>query len=77
MLTSIATSGWSGPKFFYKIDRERPVQGRPGARQIAEVLWRQSQVVDVGRDLGMIRTEALLADRERSLAGRPGARQIA
>ena len=50
LLTSVATSGWSGPKARL-VDPERPLEGRPGARQIAQVPQHRAQVVDVDRDL--------------------------
>ena len=59
------------------VDPERPLEGRPGARQIAQGLQHIAQVVDPDGDVGVVGPEARLADPERPLEGRPGARQIA
>jgi hypothetical protein len=59
------------------VDPERPLVGRPGSRQIAQVFQHRAQVVDADGDIGVAGAEALLVDPERPLEGRPGARQIA
>ena len=40
------------------VDPEGPLVGRPGARQIAQVLQHIPQVVDVDCDLGVVRAES-------------------
>ncbi len=56
-------------------DREHPLEGRSGARQIA--LRPQHPPACLAQGDGVVGPEARLVDLQRPLVGRPGARQIA
>ena len=67
-MTSDGDGGVVGPEARL-VDPERPLVGRPGARQIAQVLQHGAQVVDVDRHFGVVRAQRLLGEREGSRVG--------
>ena len=73
LLRLIATSGWSGPAAAL-LDRQSPAKQRLGVCHPVRGFEQKRQVVEFGRDYGVVRTVQLLVDRQRAARQRLGLR---
>ena len=76
LLRLAAVSGCSGPSAI-PVDRQRSLEQRPRAGEVALVLKQEGEVVEARGGLGMLRAQRPLADRQRAFEQRPRTREVA